>query len=392
MRIGLALSGGGYRATVFHLGVLARLAEQELLEDVRYISTVSGGSLCAGMVFALNGFHWPSGAEYQTRVLPKAFELLTTRDIQASLLRRVLGSFAGLFETRADDLSALIFEQWGVSIQLKELPESPRWFINATCYESGKNFRFERSLMGDYVFGYSHDTDRVRLSDAMAASAGFPGLIGALELDASRYSWFNFVHNEDELLAPDLIEDQEVQRKKTVQPLYPKAHLWDGGVYDNHGLEALHNFDTGWRKGMDFLIVSDAAGRSQPEAYRVGPHAVFRIMTGIMMDQIRSLRSRAVVAEMKVKKNGVFLQNGNSCREILVKAGRRDLIEQFCPACLSSEDADQAARFETVIRKLTGEEFMLLYRHGFEVADLSLFIRLEEKFGYIGYANARARM
>ena len=41
MNIGLALSGGGFRATVYHLGVLARLAEQDLLEKVTYISSVS---------------------------------------------------------------------------------------------------------------------------------------------------------------------------------------------------------------------------------------------------------------------------------------------------------------------------------------------------------------
>ena len=40
MRIALALSGGGFRATVIHLGVLARLAEEDQLENVTYLSTV----------------------------------------------------------------------------------------------------------------------------------------------------------------------------------------------------------------------------------------------------------------------------------------------------------------------------------------------------------------
>jgi hypothetical protein len=43
--IGLALSGGGVRAAVFHLGALKRLAGEDLLEQVSTISTVSGGSL-----------------------------------------------------------------------------------------------------------------------------------------------------------------------------------------------------------------------------------------------------------------------------------------------------------------------------------------------------------
>ena len=55
MKITLAL-GGGFRATVFHLGVLARLARENHMEDVILLSTVSGGSLCTGLVFALNEF------------------------------------------------------------------------------------------------------------------------------------------------------------------------------------------------------------------------------------------------------------------------------------------------------------------------------------------------
>lgn len=47
MRLGLALSGGGFRATIFHLGVLIRLAELDLLRHLHVISSVSGGSILA---------------------------------------------------------------------------------------------------------------------------------------------------------------------------------------------------------------------------------------------------------------------------------------------------------------------------------------------------------
>ena len=49
--IALALSGGGVRAAVFHLGVLARLASDDLLERVTFLSTVSGGSMAVGLVY-----------------------------------------------------------------------------------------------------------------------------------------------------------------------------------------------------------------------------------------------------------------------------------------------------------------------------------------------------
>src|SRR5215467_506995 len=48
--IGLALSGGGYRATLFHAGALRRLNELGLLHQVKEISSVSGGSITNGQL------------------------------------------------------------------------------------------------------------------------------------------------------------------------------------------------------------------------------------------------------------------------------------------------------------------------------------------------------
>ena len=52
--IGLALSGGGLRASIFHMGVLKYLAEKNKLEEISYISSVSGGSLLIGLIYSLN--------------------------------------------------------------------------------------------------------------------------------------------------------------------------------------------------------------------------------------------------------------------------------------------------------------------------------------------------
>ena len=75
-RIALALSGGGVRAAAFHLGVLRFLAGHQLMEKVTYISTVSGGSLLAGMVFSQNDYRWPTSQEFQERVHPSISHLM----------------------------------------------------------------------------------------------------------------------------------------------------------------------------------------------------------------------------------------------------------------------------------------------------------------------------
>ncbi len=47
-RIGLSLSGGGYRATLFSLGSLIRINESGLLKKIKTITSVSGGSITSG--------------------------------------------------------------------------------------------------------------------------------------------------------------------------------------------------------------------------------------------------------------------------------------------------------------------------------------------------------
>ena len=52
----VALSGGGVRAMAYHLGVLKYFAEQESLEKISKISSVSGGSLLIGLIYKNNGY------------------------------------------------------------------------------------------------------------------------------------------------------------------------------------------------------------------------------------------------------------------------------------------------------------------------------------------------
>ncbi|UJF33947.1 patatin-like phospholipase family protein [Paenibacillus hexagrammi] len=78
--IGLALSGGGYRASLFHLGVMARLADDGLLNKVRVISSVSGGSII--------------GAYYYKRMCEElANNSLETDEDYKQLLEQVMKEF-----------------------------------------------------------------------------------------------------------------------------------------------------------------------------------------------------------------------------------------------------------------------------------------------------------
>jgi len=387
MKISLALSGGGFRASVFHLGMLARLARENHLEDVTLLSTVSGGSLCAGLIYSLNGVKWPGSQAFLKQVEPQARHLLTTFDLQGSLISRAFGTFWTLLETRAGILSDLMQKHWHVTARLKDLPPEPRWMINTTCYETGKNWRFERFRYGDYLFGYSTDTD-IPLSDTMAASAGFPGLIGALGFETTGRSWFQYEDRSDPF-AKMAGQDEEAQWSKVpVQPRYPKVHLWDGGVYDNNGLEGIHDFEKGWSYRFGFLIVSDASGRAKEEAFHKGIPTLLRLSSGIMMQQVRSLRARAILERLQnhaQDDQGVYLQMGNTFRYILESAQHSDWIPKFSGGSLPEQDVILAANTPTVIRKLAPEEYERLYHHGYEVADATLCAYYPQDFQHIPY-------
>ena len=408
MKIGMALSGGGFRALVFHLGVLARLSSEKKLEEINFLSSVSGGSLCVALVMAQNKYEWPSSKDYADKVLPKVREILITQGLDQPILktlfkkmistifrRGIKDGFGVLFETRADDMAAAISNNWNIKANLTDLKKEPRWAINATCFETGKNWRFERFRIGDYFFGYTYDS-KFPLSEAVAASSAFPALIGPLEFSTANREWFNYVDYEDDM------EDEDKHRKrktKKITPQYETVRLWDGGAYDNLGLEKLHNYHTGWPFN-DFLLVSDASGLVTVAEYKKGVTALFRLITGIMKNQIRSHQSRAIFERIRGHKDqGAVLRTGKSVRQILEMAQNswnknaiklsNDEIGKLSENTLSEEEAKQWGNLKTEISKLKTFEFDKLFQHGFEVADATLHAYNSGTFAYVGFQNTQ---
>lgn len=102
------------------------------------------------------------------------------------------------------------------------------------------------------------------------------------------------------------------------------------------------------------------------------------------IDQVRSLRARALINHFETHKNsGVYFKIGNTGRKILEVAGiDNESIDELTKNSLSSKDAKSAANFKTTLRKLTDIEYDLLYRHGWEVANFTLHARCPDIFQY----------
>ena len=87
---GLALSGGGYRASLFHLGVTRRLHELGILQKITRLSSVSGGSILSGF---LAHRMLERGATYLAfddweREVSAPFRQMVRKDIRTGLLMR----------------------------------------------------------------------------------------------------------------------------------------------------------------------------------------------------------------------------------------------------------------------------------------------------------------
>ena len=237
--------------------------------------------------------------------------------------------------------------------------------INATCSQTGKNWRFHRDAMGDYQAKYVRDPD-FRLSHALAASAAVPGLIGPLRIRSRQFQW----------------SEHRGETWQEISPKYKHLHLWDGGVYDNLGVESLFKPGEGLREDTDFLIVCDASRPlgSEDRRARWRPSYLKASMrlVDVATDQVRSLRARMLMEHFKQNPGtGAYLRLGLATTKMYSRGGVTGR------STLSDREIRFVSQLETTLRRLTSSEFSLLFRHGFEVADATLSTYGNETLGRI---------
>jgi NTE family protein len=361
-QVGLALSGGGTRAMAFHSGVIRYLADAGILAQVNHASSVSGGSLLVGLILQLSGWRWPTGEHYVDRVFPEIGRILTETDLGGYALRRLmLPTNWRYLLSRTNVVAEAIENLWSIDACLADLPEKPVWSVNATTSETGRRFRFKETGVGDYELGYA-DAAKFKVADAMAVSAAFPGVIGPFVIEANIYEWRK---RETWGLPKDAAEIKP--------PPFDKLHLYDGGIYDNLGTEPL--FDSGkqcQKDGTDFIMVSDAGaplGRIAPGRFR--PFRLKRV-ADIMSDQTRALRVRSFANFLQRNpKNGAYIQIGAHAEEKLRTYSRHNPAAAdvlLRDSWASADDVARAAAYRTTLRRMSGPDFDLLARHGYETA------------------------
>jgi NTE family protein len=353
-KISLALSGGGSRAMAFHAGVLKYFAELGLLESVVEISSVSGGSLLTGLIFTKSGMRWPTSQKYLIDVFGNVRSTLCTTNIQVSAAIRLFSPrYWRFFGSLPNLVARAIYMDWRVRGTLNDLPHSPVWSINCTTAENGRRFRFKQGRLGDYESGYA-EAGEFPLASAMATSAAFPVGIGPFRLYSKRLTWWKK-------------PNWDAKFEEKIPPPYEIMHLYDGGVYDNLGLEPLFSASTGLPNKNHYVIVLDA-GAPLGRGFGMSPLNPLRIkrLMDVMMDQTRALRIRGFISYVKQHKRGGYLGvvRTKNIREVLEKQPDQSSF-------LSEELVTRVTNFPTSLSTLDKADFDLIARHGYEMAKLT---------------------
>jgi NTE family protein len=390
----LCLSGGGFRATLFHLGSLRRLNELGVLPNVRVISSVSGGSILNGILAT----RWRVLRRGTDGVFDNFDEIVgaavrgfCSRDLRTRLLLGTRLDLANLpalmrdfFSVRANFLADAcdpIMERMEIAQLPVPADGTPRFVFCATNVQTGSCWHFHggpHGRMGDFYTGY-RDVGKVKVSEAVAASAAFPPGFGALQLKLGTDLPWSRVDPWGEQRPPS------PKRRALPESSRRLVLLGDGGIYDNLAVEPV------WRRSRT-LLVSDA-GMPFASIFNVAQHIVGRLFRAYEIggEQVAAVRKRWLIDsfELITKIDALVKQNpgldvSSLFSDIPVLSGAlwqiNTRLDSFPPMTPEPQGygpnlLDLFSTIRTDLNGFTPGEEACLENHGYSLADAALRAR-----------------
>jgi NTE family protein len=278
--IALCLSGGGYRAALFHLGALQRLNELGILTSVDTITSISGGSVAAAVIAAHAIDHpsqWQTAgsvlADWETGIAEPLRRLARTNIRTGAILSRFRPT--NWFDPNAgSDSLAKHLGTGSIARPVTELPPRPRFIFCATdlrlrclwVVDSGAN------RAGDDKIGYvSPIPPEWTIARAAAVSSCFPIAFSARRVECDPATLLNGSY-------------QEADRDEIAQ----RIELTDGGIYDNLGLEPV------WRNHA--VVLTSDGGPSLKATPEFGPLWSGLRYVATLLEQVTDLRKRWLIS------------------------------------------------------------------------------------------------
>lgn len=341
-KFGLALSGGGFRATLFHLGVVRFLRDAGALPEISDIAAVSGGSILAAHL-VLNWDKYNSDDQGFAEAAAQIVRFVQF-DVRNHIVRRLpllylYGLLSKLSPWSGPALSANTILERYYAAQLygdrclHELPESPKLHILATNVSNGGLSVFNRDGLyiqqrdgpGPSEFKFV-SAKMASIPKVVGASSAFPGFFPPVEITAA---------------------DLGVREGK-----FPTEWFTDGGVYDNLGIRTFSWLRKTQRE-FDQILVSDAG-----KPFQVLTNAALGLIgqstraTDILWDRVGQLER----------------ENFSSSPEFLFVSVTGTVDPQDDPTALHAVVQPEVQSIRTDLDRFTHTEINALVMHGYEVA------------------------
>lgn len=362
--VAIALSGGGYRAMLFHTGVLWRLGQLGFFQDrpinqsksgiatpvgrLERISSVSGGSITSAVLaLALDRLESSSGPE---------FDLPFIENVVTPIRRLASTTLAGSSPNGIFQFLKNALLPGGVSAHigaayrnilfgqktLQDLPDRIRFTFNASNLQSGALWRFSKPFMRDWRVGEIRNPG-LPLATVVTASSAFPPMLAPLMLSLNDADYIP--HSGDAA--------SDIQRP----PFTTSPTLADGGVYDNLGLETCY-------KRYRTLLVSNAGKPFTHQAkVRSNSVSIGSRCLDMVDAQVISLRKRLLIdALTSGERTGAFWDI------------QQDISVHKCPSALPCPP-DRTRQLASVPTDLAAKDKVLQERFinwGYAVSDASL--------------------
>jgi predicted acylesterase/phospholipase RssA len=337
LSLALCLSGGGLRATFFHLGVVRFLRDAGLLTQVRLICAVSGGSILAAHLAA----HWEqyNGDDEACKSADARLFQLGERDIRGRVVRRWILSWIlfPLLFLRSFRRTAWLAKEYsrffnGATLKdlgNKSIPPRPETHLLATSFATGQMYSFSETgiTAGAGLQKQHYPAQSLSLGLAVAASSAFPPLFPPVMLDRKTYGFRNMRRRE---------------------------YLTDGGVFDNLGFAKLVALRKAGEVTTNLTVLSDAGARMDPDAETRRWGIVSRTVrtTDILMERVAEATASQIVGDPNSIHLAIYEEEAN--------VGMLERLPGDWQSWLSQmrTDLDRFSEMETT----------LLIQHGYAVA------------------------
>jgi predicted acylesterase/phospholipase RssA len=365
--IGLSLSGGGFRATLFHLGVVRFLYESGLLKKVTHICSVSGGSvLAAHLVLNWNRY---TGSEDAFENAAKELVEFTQKDVRGRVFRRwgfsllalgvprIFSKFSRVdllekeYNTLYDNqnLTALLGQQGNLLVNDANFRNTPpQLHILASSMTNGQAATFGPATFqirdDDTELEDARKTKTIYIDDlkvalAVTASSAFPPAFPPVSID----------HKSLKITNTDFLERYHSQTQ----------FLTDGGVFDNLGLRKFKWIQDEQNIKFNTIIVSDAQREFEGDTESKFKFIVRRATrsTDLLMNRVSWLESDSITR----------LGENLNCRILRCQLKKR-LEKNKAPYSLELAPQLGVHNFRTDLDSFTDDEVNALVHHGYAVA------------------------